>query len=406
MVSRSISFTQNRWQRTETTDTRKPGVVTLGNLYNIWTKYGDNVQTGVENPNWRHQVARGQDATTAYTRSWYRGRPATLTALTHTVENWPYGYTISSYDTVHETTGWNHINTIDDVALRDRALARLKSRLQDNIGNFDSVVPAVELRELRGLVRGSAELTTSFLQSLIDIRRTRGRSAAQWASQAWLTYGFGIRPLISDTQKAAEAVASFMERSDRSIRLRGSASKQWVTSANLTGTGGHNCPFYLNASIRHTLSYRYTAGLRLDLKSGNNYGVTDHFGLELSALPSIGWELVPYSWVVDYFTTVGSYLGDTFVLPPGSTKYLTLSKLYKMEGVLRGTHRSVYVNSHVLHTSCRPGFIEYTRLDRSKLSALPRASLRFRTVDEIGSNAVNRLLNLASVLVSGRSVRF
>jgi len=40
--------------------------------------------------------------------------------------------------------------------------------------------------------------------------------------------------------------------------------------------------------------------------------------------------------------------------------------------------------------------------DRSKLSSLPYGSFRFKSVDEVGKNAVNKLLNLSALLIQRR----
>ena len=37
-----------------------------------------------------------------------------------------------------------------------------------------------------------------------------------------------------------------------------------------------------------------------------NFGIPELFGVDLSSVAPTSWELIPYSWLVDYFTDVGS----------------------------------------------------------------------------------------------------
>jgi hypothetical protein len=363
------------------------------------TPVGSSNRVTLSDPDWKVKVALMQDATNAYTASYFHVVPSFSRGVTSTVVSSPSNYHIESSDSYRGVNGWLQVNSADDVSLRELALKRLKQRLESNIGSFNVIVPAAELYEMRGLIRQLAYLSTGLVRKLIYIKKTRGLAAFKYASEAWLTYSFGIRPLLSDVSKLSEAIAAYLERSRVVVRVRGSAVKRWTTSTSWTNTGAYNSTFTGVYSAHHLLRYRYTCGVDVNLLSGNNYGVDEHFfgsGLGQN-LPSVGWELLPFSWIVDYFTNVGEYFSDTFVLPPGSTKYLSLTKTYQMWGQTTGKYTAtaptiVTVSRH------SPGIIKYNLIQRSKLASIPHASLRFKTADETGINAVNRLLNLSSLL--------
>lgn len=385
------------------TDSRfLPSVFVIGNAIGPVVSLGDSIKTLNRNKDWRQQVARRQDASLDYLRSGFLYRPAHFHASSsYQFKDGATPVIISSSYTARNVFGHSLISTADDTALRDLALARLKNRLNGNIGNFNALVPLVELREMRGLVRATAKLTTGLVKTLLTIKKTKGKSAAKYASEAWLNFSFGVRPLVSDTQKASEAIAAYLQRVDhQNVSIHGSSSKTWRAGSKNSGVNG---PYGVVCAEQfdglHTLSYRYVGGVNLALASSNNYGLQETFGLTMSNLPSLLWELTAFSWIADYFTTMGAYLEDTFQLPPGSLIYLNLCKRYTFEGQstykVRSVNTGVLLGHHVEHS----GFIRYNYFQRTKLASIPHRALRFKTADEIGINAVNRLLNLTALLV-------
>lgn len=354
-------------------------------------------------------MAAGSDATAAYSRSeWVMYRPAITYATGY--DRWPafaLDRTCDGY-WIHGSSSLVSPYTGDDIALRDLALLKLKNKLRSHYGSTQSMAPLAELRELRKTIRGFTGLTTEFVHDLLSIRRTKGKSALKYASNAWLGFQFGARPLIGEIADNVQAVENYLSRTDHSFRLFGRAKKDWVSSSKeLNGAAMLSGGLDSFATIKHTLSYQYAGGFTSSVKSANNYGIDDHFGLEFKELVPTFWELVPYSWVVDYFSTIGSYLNDTFELPSGDLKYLYLNRLYTMSAEVRTRVTKYNYTSYpprygVTSVNCIPGHYEYFSFSRTKLATLPRISVRIKSVDEIGFNGVNRLLNLAAVLASGR----
>lgn len=369
----------------------------------VATWSGNSTKAGVSNPNWKVQVAKGQDATTAYTRSVLNGKAFSVSGTAY----WPPGTLVlgtkhfaHSHGVIQPSANpGSAINSAEDYALRDQALGRLKRKLSSQTKSAQALVPIVELREMRGLIRTTAELSTNLVKSLLAIKQRRGRTAHKFASEAWLSWSFGIKPMIADTKAIADSIGEYLTREDFSVRLTGSASKQWISSfRQLKTTGIYGATLNWHGDLIHELSYRYTAGFDINWKSANNYGISDQLGLNIGSLPSVGWELIPYSWLVDYFTTTGAYLDDTFSSNASTTKFVVLNKRYTLQGGIGGGLDKI--SSQVVESTCRPGYIDYFLLTRTPYGTqLPTRQLRFKSWDEIGVNGVNRLLNLASLLV-------
>jgi len=122
-----------------------------------------------------------------------------------------------------------------------------------------------------------------------------------------------------------------------------------------------------------------------------------HLGFTWEALPSIGWEFIPFSWIGDYFTTAGSYLEDVFYSPPGSTIYVTLNRKYTYTSECALTHIA-WKGGKVLDQKSGLARVSFFSFDRQKLSSLPHRDLRFKTMDEVGLGSIKKLLNLAALL--------
>lgn len=289
----------------------------------------------------------------------------------------------------------------DDVALRDQALTRLKRKLAAQSSQVNILVPLAEITELRRLLQSLAMSAITLLYALGQLQRGNPLKAAKHASELWLAWSFGVKPTLSDIKSTCEAIDHWINGKDRFVKLTGTANKEWNSSYRTEVTGVFGAKSYVTQRYHHTLSYRYTGGFDVNPMSGNNYSAGAQFGLEFGAIIPTFWELVPFSWIVDYFTTMGQFLNDTFVSANGQLKYLVLNRRYtcdveeSIEFVSNGK-----VTDGVMYDANVGGYMHFN-FDRSPLSTIPHPALRFKQFDEIGINVVNRLLNLAGVFISG-----
>lgn len=365
---------------------------------------GQEVKLGWKDPDWRVKLAKQQDASSTYTRKvWevlvpheFRCTAWSNNSVGDLAEQKIVRFEFSNH-------GLAGASPTDD-GLRDRALARLKSKLSSSLGNANLMIPTVELRELRGAIRSAADATINFCWLAHRIRKKRRMKYELQLQQAWLTYSFGLAPLISDTLGALEAVNNYLERPRELKRIRSSATKEWQGGVSQIGGDQQGWSTSVQTNAAYKLQYAYVAGIDFKVVCGNNYSMAKHLGFSNWAyqLPGLAWELTAFSWVFDYFTTVGAYLNDTFVLPPGSTVYCTLTRkhvsLLDERMTIVPAKGSAWVNRVKVFEHALPGSAKYIEFDRSILTSLPHRSLRIKSADEIGSHAVNKLLNLAALL--------
>lgn len=349
-------------------------------------------KAGVKNPGWRQVVAQGGDATSTYSRIRIIYKPTKYSCQFEDAGNLSRG---SGQDD-------GGLNLVEKPwqPLIDRATASLKHKLDGNIGKAQLAAPIAESREIHRMVRQINTLGIDTLKALLAIRKTRGKSALRQFGNIWLGFGFGVNPLLQDLTSAANSILDYTTREDRHVRLTGTASLDHQTSIKVLGNLG-NIAYGGNlgqlSSFHHMQGVKIVAGIDLKLRSSASYSVLDHLGLKVEQLPSVLWELTPFSWAFDYFVTVGPWLDDMFYTLPGVTKYISLSTKYQNEGQMfpyaipsGGFTGSVWKTGG--------GVSRYTSFTRQKLTALPSRSVSIKSADEVAQHSLTKLLNLSAVL--------
>ncbi len=127
-------------------------------------------------------------------------------------------------------------------------------------------------------------------------RSLKVKERSKTASNLWLEYHFGWSPLISDIGNACSLLSSPI----KDVPYKVSAVRRWTTVRNwgdsqTTGYGRHqSC-----ASVRIGGSFKVT---NPNLFLANRLGMLNPAG--------VAWELVPFSFVIDWFVNVSDFLGQ------------------------------------------------------------------------------------------------
>lgn len=132
-------------------------------------------------------------------------------------------------------------------------------------------------------------------------RKWKGRRVEEFLNNAWLSYRYGITPLIFTVQDLLEALG----KTHMSIRQtsRGRATDErvetMVYSTGVTPTAGQ----YRLDTITTNRSAMARAGVIYEQFYDNR------FGLSWNDVPRAFWELLPYSFVADWFLNLGDVFG-------------------------------------------------------------------------------------------------
>jgi hypothetical protein len=132
----------------------------------------------------------------------------------------------------------------------------------------------------------------------------RRKPTKQFAND-WLALQYGWKPLLSDVKGAAESLARSMLGNPLRFSVVGRSSYKWPdysATRNVDFAGDFAGPF----------RYTYSNG-RTDSKCGLTYEVTNQFirdgqTLGITDPYTLAWELLPWSFVVDWFIPIGNFV--------------------------------------------------------------------------------------------------
>lgn len=339
---------------------------------------------------WKTIIAKGQSATNTYERVWFSVRNVRFSGISESNRyKAAFNYNVPPNFSANAELEWT--------TLINESAAKVRHKLDGNIGKAQLAAPLAESREIHRLVRQVNTLGLDTVKALLAIRKTKGRSAYKQFGNIWLGFGFGVNPMIKDIASAANSILDYNTREDRHVRVVGTASREHAGSSQILPAGVASGLYVKSYVSGHfSQSARTVVGVDLKLRSAASYSVLDHLGLKVEALPSTLWELTPFSWVVDYFATVGPWLDDMFYTLPGVVKYCSLTQKYL------GVHvdNPIFVPNpgYTVAGTLNPGFVIKGRLTRTTGSLYSVRPVRIRSVDEIANHGLTKLLNLASVL--------
>jgi hypothetical protein len=130
------------------------------------------------------------------------------------------------------------------------------------------------------------------------------RGVKDFASNAWLELTYGWTPLLMEIDNAARDLAKAWDGTAHDIVVRGTAADK---SVNRLGT--QSWSEILSQSVVHANEYTYrvgyTARIRVidpELRKYSALGITNPL--------EIAWELMPYSFVADWFIPIGSWIDN------------------------------------------------------------------------------------------------
>lgn len=198
-------------------------------------------------------------------------------------------------------------------------LLTLQSRLSEKVKghNFNLAVSAAQGKQTVDMVRNAV---FSIGGAITDLKKGKFASAARRFGVAqrpsklsekdisgrWLELQYGWLPLISDVYEAAKAYESLT--SDARVNtVTESIQKQWRGNASCEPVN-YSC--YGNVQENARYIYEMTETLSVP----RSLGLTDPL--------SVAWELIPYSFVVDWFVPIGDYLANLNVIPKLQGRFL------------------------------------------------------------------------------------
>lgn len=173
------------------------------------------------------------------------------------------------------------------------------------------IVTAAELHKTVGMVKTPFGQARNLLDQMTRRYRSllkRGVDATSAASKAWLEYRMGWKPVLYDLSNIAKAVKIQLTKTDFEYdrTYRSHIDQQW------SGAGSKDSSGWAFSKLGWTTAYsaKHSAGviIRENLFEEQSRPWQQIFGVQLHDVAPAVWELMPYSFVVDRFLDVQTWL--------------------------------------------------------------------------------------------------
>ncbi len=205
---------------------------------------------------------------------------------------------------------------VGDIVSADKAaLSKFLAKCYSKQRTLSGIVVAGELGETIRMMRRPAAALFESVKSYLDFLKSKrgaapkdSRRRRRFLSDSWLEFSFGWLPLIADVQDAAKAAARIATNIPETEYVKGEDFKQ--TTVEIGPGGGNTGQLSWLYKVRQTSGQycKYYGRIRANSSFGGAYTAAQTLGLDIrSFVPSV-WNLIPYSFLIDYFTNVGEFL--------------------------------------------------------------------------------------------------
>lgn len=356
--------------------------------------YSDSF-TGGQLPTWRRHVAHGNNATTdasglretysvghgSASVTWkQKGIHQPLTAFI-TPGQWDGSgcMSLSNIFRAGSPDGFGEFEAIADTQARIRFLQQYRqARTTFNGGTFLGELaetvhqirhPAQKLRE------GLVDYYHDVKKRLNGVRRN-SKKQSRIVAESWLEYSFGVKPLVMDIY---DAVALLRARPDSAWSpIRGFANTPCTYSFSvstlsppaITGLAAAPISWSYNRQTKGVSSVRYIGAVRCSVPVPS---FVEQVGLSWSNVLPTAWELIPYSFLVDYFTNIGNIIDSMSLGTIGlAWGCRTVRTTLTLSGVVARAIPGTNANTQV--SSCH-AYSSVTKSTRTSFSRTPVSSV-------------------------------
>jgi hypothetical protein len=249
---------------------------------------------------------------------------------------------------------------------------KLLEKLVQKVKGFDFNlgVNLAQMRQVSSMVDVNLRKITG---ALWDLRKGRFADAARQLgarpkrtnlrvddlSGRWLELQYGWLPLISDTFNAAKAFEAISQGPQTRVVRVSHKKKQLIEASTSPST--------------HSARYEKTTRRSLIYEMAEELSVARQLGL-LDPL-SVAWEILPWSFVIDWFIPIGSYLDMVNQVPHLKGRFLqtTITKANNLKDMtwLGGTKPSNWLYDEVTLTPDQGEYFSRVQMDREVLGSPP-----------------------------------
>lgn len=375
-------------------------------------------------PGWRDMIKRGEDATTEFSGVFDSIEGVRWGKVT---QRWSYNYNpawIYTSEVEGDLGCFNSHWTIfpqgpsqDPTFVDNLARGNFYSKLNSLTNAIDGLVFLGELKETLKLLRaphlGFQKLCKGFLDTLKKRKRADPKRWTKDIGNLWLEQSLGWNPLINDAKAAIDAYERItgqgrplpvvvVSSGAKKVYDNHNSSSYLTSGAKLVGL--QNSGLIANviyALDRNVVTVRYRAGVTAQVEAPR-WNDKDLWGFSPQNFIPSAWNILPWSFLVDYGLNMSSFLEGACTRTPKTTfcnrtliqerSIYTTIQISEKENISIDPGNYTFLgiqgdNSPKSHKATRK------TVSRTKIPEVPRPQLQFNW-----SFTDGQLLNVAALL--------
>lgn len=344
----------------------------------VWS----DTRSGVQNPFWRAQTRAGVNATTDYSRSGYRilsiiPGQATFTARCSSPSDRSQKRTYRGV-----RVGIPQSLSLSGPSATKASNEAIMKFIQDCKSQYNHVGGMqflAELRQTLQMIKRPGQSLRKEVDNYFDALKRKRQSyrtpasAQRGLAGTWLEYSFGWAPLISDTIKGAEALSRLINGDKRYATVSGFGqdTSTIVDIATKSPFAGLSITALETATQKITAMTKIVGGITSTPTGPTFQNAKALYGFSAEEFVPTIWEIVPWSFLVDYFVNVGDVLEATF-FNAGQVTWTSRSDISKNHYLASAVIDAKSVRSHGWNGGGSLGLVEIERknFSRSRSTAL------------------------------------
>jgi hypothetical protein len=277
---------------------------------------GDIVMNDIVTPSFKKLSSKGRIINNPMDRTLTsEGEGYLLRNLTYYFRSFNHG-THYRYDNLGQAIGYDDIAgmpgfltcpSADVDSVKNLALAEAWAKVSEH--PFQGLVFLGELRETLGTLRDLMFLCVGRWRKVGSLIRAARKSVAvsKTASELWLQYRYGLRPLFYEVLSAIDAIKAVGTTPRTTYRGFSKTVADDEVSTTSWNAGSAEYPIQVAATRRSSSEVSCRAGVLVE-RELQDISIPDAFGLSVDQILPTVWELIPYSFVVDWFLNTANWL--------------------------------------------------------------------------------------------------
>jgi len=213
--------------------------------------------------------------------------------------------------TPYEGPGYPGLTQVSYTSALNQALSRAIQKINSAQTSFQGGVFLGELRETVHMITRPGKALYTGVWDYLTVAKKRLKKVPERArhrvlSNTWLEYSFGWKPLVADIDDGIDALGDLLENPGSGLTaFRGTGTSEWVSDI---GQKFISDPLGIVEA-----SYRIRRREKVDIRiygamrqsSLAKTSTMQRLGLGFNNFVPTVWELIPYSFLADYFANIG-----------------------------------------------------------------------------------------------------